>query len=300
MIWRKGSKITLKPSNGRIITSKILASLGEMENTGWGNDRLRRLAEELRSYKPSKDSSFSQEGPSHYNLSCDLASRSCHASAASSQLAVPESKAISCASNSDIDSVRKRARRAAVLVCLFEGPDGRLRVILTQRSRSLSTHSGEVSLPGGKMEECDNDDAETALREAKEEIGLDPSYVKIVTTMEPFLSKHLLRVVPVVGLLSDINAFKPILNPSEVDAVFDAPLEMFLKNENYRSEEREWMNVKYTVHYFDYYANKRKFLIWGLTASILVRAASIIYQRSPPFPEIVPDYCKIIEASNKP
>jgi len=49
--------------------------------------------------------------------------------------------------------------------------------------------TGEVALPGGKMEERDKDDAETALREAKEEIGLDPSHVKVVTTLEPYLSK---------------------------------------------------------------------------------------------------------------
>uniref|UniRef100_A0A7C9D451 Acetyl-CoA hydrolase n=1 Tax=Opuntia streptacantha TaxID=393608 RepID=A0A7C9D451_OPUST len=61
-------------------------------------------------------------------------------------------------------------RRAAVLVCIFEGGDGDLRVILTERSLNLSSHSGEVALPGGKMEEGDADEVATALREAKEEI----------------------------------------------------------------------------------------------------------------------------------
>ncbi|XVF87374.1 hypothetical protein PTKIN_Ptkin18bG0115100 [Pterospermum kingtungense] len=122
-----------------------------------------------------------------------------------------------------------RPKRAAVLICLFEGDAGDLRVILTKRSSRLSTHSGEVSLPGGKAEEGDKDDGETATREAKEEIGLDPSLVNVVTVLEPFLSKHLLRVVPVIGILKDKKAFKPTPNPAEVDAVFDAPLEMFIK-----------------------------------------------------------------------
>jgi len=104
-------------------------------------------------------------------------------------------------------------KRAAVLICVFEGADGNLRVFLTQRASSLSTHSGnslckvslfffyfsiitemgcisgEVALPGGKREEGDADDVQTALREAKEEIGLDPSLVSVITLLPPFHTK---------------------------------------------------------------------------------------------------------------
>jgi 8-oxo-dGTP pyrophosphatase MutT (NUDIX family) len=82
-------------------------------------------------------------------------------------------------------------RRASVLVCLFEGAAGELRVILTRRAGRLSSHSGEVALPGGKRDEEDEDDIATALREAKEEIGLEPSQVRVVAIFEPFLSKVL-------------------------------------------------------------------------------------------------------------
>ena len=117
-----------------------------------------------------------------------------------------------------------KSKRAAVLLCLFQGAEGELRVILTKRAGSLSSHSGltliftlevkrtclgyilhclffppllmngpyacsgEVALPGGKRDEGEDDKA-TALREAHEEIGLEPSHVKIVTVLEPFLSK---------------------------------------------------------------------------------------------------------------
>ncbi|KAL8468175.1 hypothetical protein ACS0TY_031420 [Phlomoides rotata] len=185
---------------------------------------------------------------------------------------------------------RFRPKRAAVLICLFEGDNGEFRVILTKRSSKLSTHSGEVSLPGGKAEETDADDAETATREAKEEIGLDPSLVNIVTCLEPFLSKHLLRVIPVIGILSNKKDFKPSPNADEVEVVFDAPLEMFLKDENRRSEEREWMGDKYLIHYFDYKINDKKYLIWGLTAGILIRAASVVYQKAPSFIEQNPKF----------
>ncbi|XP_027917079.1 nudix hydrolase 15, mitochondrial-like [Vigna unguiculata] len=183
-----------------------------------------------------------------------------------------------------------RPKKAAVLICLFEGDDGDLRVILTKRSSKLSTHSGEVALPGGKAEEGDKDDGDTAKREAKEEIGLDPELVNVVTVLQPFLSKHLLRVVPVIGILNDKKAFKPVLNPAEVEAVFDAPLEMFLKDENRRQEEREWMGEKFLLHFFDYGVGHKKYLIWGLTAGILIRAASVVYQRPPAFVEQNPKF----------
>ncbi|KAL5230847.1 hypothetical protein ABZP36_029623 [Zizania latifolia] len=178
-----------------------------------------------------------------------------------------------------------RPRRAAVLICLFRGSGGELRVLLTKRSSSLSTHSGEVSLPGGKAEEGDADDAATALREAKEEIGLDSALVTVVASLEHFLSKHLLVVVPVVGILSDVQAFKPVLNADEVDNIFDVPLEMFLKDEKRRSEEREWMGQELTIHYFNYEKGSEKYVIWGLTAGILIHTASVVYQRPPDFPE---------------
>ncbi|XP_040383088.1 nudix hydrolase 15, mitochondrial-like, partial [Oryza brachyantha] len=178
-----------------------------------------------------------------------------------------------------------RPRRAAVLVCLFRGGAGELRVLLTKRSSSLSTHSGEVALPGGKAEEGDADDAATALREAKEEIGLDSALVTVVASLEHFLSKHLLVVVPVVGILSDIEAFKPVLNADEVDSIFDVPLEMFLKDEKRTSEEREWMGQEFTIHYFNYEKGSEKYVIWGLTAGILIHTASVVFQRPPDFPE---------------
>ncbi|KAE8674254.1 Nudix hydrolase 22 [Hibiscus syriacus] len=128
-----------------------------------------------------------------------------------------------------------RPKKAAVLICLFEGDDGDLRVILTKRA-------------------------------AKEEIGLDPSLVKVVAVLESFLSK-------------------PKPNPTEVDAVFDAPLEMFIKDENRNAEEREMMGEKYLLHFFDYETEDKKYLIWGLTARILIRAASVVYQLPPAFLE---------------
>uniref|UniRef100_A0A0E0HB13 Nudix hydrolase domain-containing protein n=1 Tax=Oryza nivara TaxID=4536 RepID=A0A0E0HB13_ORYNI len=180
---------------------------------------------------------------------------------------------------------------AAVLVCLFEDPHGGdPRVILTKRAASLSSHSGEVSLPGGKVEEGDADATATALREAKEEIGLDPALVYIVTVLEPFLSKNGLHVTPVIGILSDKALFKPVLNESEVADIFDAPLEMFLKDDNRKTQEANWMGMNIPVQSFEYQSEDKTFVIWGLTAHILTRAAAVVLQREPSFVEFRPRY----------
>ncbi|XP_054802296.1 nudix hydrolase 11-like isoform X2 [Prosopis cineraria] len=217
-------------------------------------------------------------------------------------------------------------KTASVLICLFEGDDGNLRVFLTLRASSLSTHSGivfpavfcnsdnpeilggflsyvlpkrralcvwlqlagEVALPGGKREEGDANDVETALREAKEEIGLDPSLVTVITSLEPFSTKYGMTITPVIGILSNKDAFTPVLNPNEVEELFDVPLEMFLKDENRRAVEKEWMGKKHLVHFFDYEGDNKKYVIWAVTAAMLIRAASLIYQRPPAFLELRP------------
>ncbi|XP_057499607.1 nudix hydrolase 15, mitochondrial-like [Actinidia eriantha] len=241
-----------------------------------GSERLTALARQLRMYKPPPTIDESEFEEQRIEES---------AGKVVSQVGFVES-ATPIAQQSE----RFRPKRAAVLICLFEGDGGDLRVVLTKRSSRLSTHSGEVALPGGKAEEGDADDADTATREAKEEIGLDPSLVNVVTVLEPFLSKHLLRVVPVVGILSNIKAFNPAPSADEVEAVFDAPLEMFIKDENRREEERVWMGEKYLIHHFDYEAGSTKYVIWGLTAGILIRAASVVYQRPPAFVEQNPKF----------
>ncbi|XP_028780292.1 nudix hydrolase 15, mitochondrial [Neltuma alba] len=271
-ILRRLSTTVLLPRAS--LTKFMEPSSSVNSNNNVQSQRLLALAQQLRLYKPP---SFQDD--------IDEQTMEENAGKVVSQVGFPESST-PVAQNPE----KFRPKRAAVLICLFEGDAGDLRVILTKRSSKLSTHSGEVALPGGKADEGDKDDEDTAKREAKEEIGLDPELVNVVTFLEPFLSKHLLRVVPVIGILHDKRAFKPVLNPAEVESVFDAPLEMFLKDENRCQEEREWMGEKYLIHFFDYETNHKKYLIWGLTAGILIRAASVVYQRPPAFVEQNPRF----------
>ena len=99
-----------------------------------------------------------------------------------------------------------------------------------------------------------------------------------------------MTVVPVIGLLLDIKAFSPAPNAAEVEAIFYAPLEMFLKDENRRAEEKEWMGHKYPLHYFNYEADGKEYVIWAFTAGILISVASIVYQRQPAFLEQRPKF----------
>lgn len=262
MSHSSGRDLHLGASNGSRETSVV---------EDWGGANLKVLADRLRHYRAPASSWAPADSETQGGVT--------------SSVGMPTSVA-----NANDIKGSPMSKRAAVLLCLFQGDEGELRVILTKRAGSLSSHSGEVALPGGKRDEGEDDRA-TALREAHEEIGLEPSHVQIVTVLEPFLSKHLLTVTPVVGILPEHHKFEPRPNAGEVDAIFDVPIEMFLKDERHRTEDRQWMDIQYRVHYFEYDApDGKNYTIWGLTASILIHAAAIILQRQPDFPEFWPDF----------
>ncbi|KAI3818708.1 hypothetical protein L1987_12523 [Smallanthus sonchifolius] len=204
-----------------------------------------------------------------------------------------QSKSVSPLSNAQPHQSEsfKRPNRSAVLICLFEEGDD-IYVILTKRSSKLSSYSGHVSLPGGRTDEGDTDDIRTALREAEEEIGLDPALVDVVAVLEPFVTKENVTVVPVLGILWNKQAFNPVPNAEEVESIFYAPFEMFLKDENRRQEEREFQGDKYLLHYFDFKTNNKVYVIWALTAGILISTASLVYQRPPDFDLRMPKFWK--------
>ncbi|MCD7453490.1 hypothetical protein HAX54_021114 [Datura stramonium] len=242
------------------------------------SESLIKLVERLRLYNPNY--------PLHNNMSTHIQNQSPR----NQNEFVPKKQELGIDPIGSSSSRRSKSNRAAVLVCLFEDPQGHLRVILTKRASTLSTHSGEVALPGGKVEEGDANDIETALREAAEEIGLDRSLVDVVAVLESFTTKKEITVIPVVGILWDRSTFNPLINTAEVAAIFDAPLEMFLKDENRREQELEYMGDEYVLHFFDHETENEKYIIWALTAGILIKAASVVYQRPPDFEERRPRF----------
>jgi len=165
--------------------------------------------------------------------------------------------------NPDVVLSSDRVLRAAgVLVPLIER-QGDLFVILTKRSSALKHHPGQIAFPGGKQDDSDPDVTAAALREASEEIGLNPTNVTVLGHMPIHETVTGFNVTPVIGrVLAD---FSPLPEPGEVDEVFEVPLAHVCDPQNYLVQSRRWRGQRrhyFTVPYGPYY-------IWGATARIL-------------------------------
>ncbi len=156
----------------------------------------------------------------------------------------------------------KPLRPAAVLVPVWLKPDG-ASLILTKRSSHLKHHPGQIAFPGGKVDPTDAGPRDAALRETREEIGLDPGRVEILGALPSHETVTGFVVTPFLGLIR--GAFDPVPEAGEVDEVFTVPLSHVLAPARYAIESRRWMGVwrrYYAVPYGPYY-------IWGATARIL-------------------------------
>lgn len=170
-----------------------------------------------------------------------------------------------------IDENGTAIRPAAVLIGLIERQSG-LHVILTRRTEALKHHAGQISFPGGRIEESDQDPVAAALREAQEEIGLMSEHVMPLGYLDSFLTITGFHVYPVVAKVS--ADFVPKADPDEVDEIFEAPLEFVLDPDNAKPIEIEYRGKSRTIIEFQY----RHYRIWGATASILVNFRKRIEQ----------------------
>jgi 8-oxo-dGTP pyrophosphatase MutT (NUDIX family) len=182
---------------------------------------------------------------------------------------------------SDFDLNRDREPRdaspykeAAVLIALVERPEG-LSVILTRRSDTLRSHTGQVALPGGR---CDPGETpwDAALREAEEEIGLDPAAVTLAGLSTPYRTGSGYHVTPVVGFLTPPVRLAP--NPAEVADIFETPFAFVMDAANH--ERREGRTPAGDTRAF-YAITWEERLIWGATAGML-RALHDRLQHPPP------------------
>lgn len=152
-------------------------------------------------------------------------------------------------------------RPAAVLVPVVPRPDG-LAVMLTERASHLNVHAGQVAFPGGRIEQGETPRA-AALREAEEEIGLDPALVAPLGYLPPYFTGTGFRIQPMVGLVSPDAVISPDAN--EVARVFEVPLARVLDTNAYREgtiffrgAERRFLVLDHPDAY-----------IWGVTAGIM-------------------------------
>jgi len=156
-------------------------------------------------------------------------------------------------------------RPAAVLVPLVRRNEG-LHVLLTQRTAHLHDHAGQVSFPGGRVEQGDASPLETALRETQEEIGLAPHAVEVIGTLPEYLVATGYRVTPVVGMIE--GGFTLRLDEFEVEEVFEVPLAFLMDPANHERRTVTAGALTRTFYAMPYHG-RRRYFIWGATAAML-------------------------------
>jgi 8-oxo-dGTP pyrophosphatase MutT (NUDIX family) len=150
---------------------------------------------------------------------------------------------------------------AAVLVPLVAHAE--LTVLLTQRTEHLRRHAGQIAFPGGRMEPTDKDPLATALREAEEEIGLDPARVEPLGYLDAYRTGTGFRIFPVVALVEP--GFTLSLDAREVADAFEVPLSFLMNEANHRTEVRTWQGAERRFYAMPY----EQRYIWGATAGIM-------------------------------
>ena len=157
----------------------------------------------------------------------------------------------------------EQGRRSAVLIALYEGADGP-ETILTRRAQHMRKHAGEVSFPGGSKDEADDSLWHTALREAHEEVGLDPTLPKRAGELDAFVTGASFSLVqPIVATLEDVPTLAA--SPDEVDVILTVPIAELVSPGVYRSEEWLWENEWVPMHFFELVGDT----VWGATALML-------------------------------
>ena len=153
-------------------------------------------------------------------------------------------------------------KKAGVLILLKKDiGSNEFQILFTKRSSKLSTHSGEVSFPGGMWEEKDSSLLDTAMRESNEEIGLKKNNVMDLGRMNYLLSRHKVEVNPFVGYLESNQEF---IGNFEIDEIFDVPVSFLLNNNNILYKEFKRNDLRISMPSWVYNGNR----IWGLTALI--------------------------------
>lgn len=164
----------------------------------------------------------------------------------------------------------KPLKSAAVLIALFEHEltddyyhSGNLQVLLTRRASHLKHHPSQISFPGGKVEPTDKDLIHTALREAQEEIGLDPKTVKVIGQLPSYEIISGYQVTPIVAIIDTLQVYQK--DENEVDEIFHVPLQHFLQESNHLCLDSYRNGHHHNVHFFPY----RHYNIWGATAAMM-------------------------------
>ena len=161
-------------------------------------------------------------------------------------------------------------RPAAVLIPIIERGAG-LSVLFTRRADHLARHAGQVSFPGGRVGEEDDDAVAAALRETEEEVGLLRSFVDVRGELDRYETGTGFAIQPFVGLVRE--GFELKVDASEVAEAFEVPLAFLMDPANLKQQSAHWQGRErryYAMNYDRHY-------IWGATAGILVNLYERLY-----------------------
>lgn len=181
------------------------------------------------------------------------------------------------ATHTPIPRCEKGLVPAAVLVPLFID-SGRLNLLLSRRTDQVLKHKGQISFPGGVRDPSDQDMVTTALREAHEEVGIDPQDVRILGLLNDVTTTTDYLVTPVVGTIPFPYDFK--LNPAEVKEIILVPWEVFFRPRYHRRETVLHRGEMVEVDYYRY----KEHTIWGLTARITRQLVELVEKTEPESP----------------
>jgi len=146
-------------------------------------------------------------------------------------------------------------------------------IILTRRAHGLSAHAGQIAFPGGRVDPTDVDPQHTALREAHEEIGLNPGQVSVLGYLDAYRTGTGFFIWPVVGIVT--GAFTPRPEPGEVDQVFEVPLDFAMDPANLYIHATMWGGAKRSTYALAFENHK----IWGATAAMLKNLYDRVYRQ---------------------
>ena len=160
-------------------------------------------------------------------------------------------------------------RPAAVLVPLVDHAGG-MSVLLTQRTAHLSAHAGQISFPGGRIEEYDPDAVAAALRETEEEVGLPREQVSVIGRLDTYVTGTGFEITPIVGIVAPPLTLA--IDPYEVAEAFEVPLAFILDRRNHQRIERT-VGTQSRCYFVLPFEGRN---IWGATAGILVNLAEVL------------------------
>ncbi len=160
-------------------------------------------------------------------------------------------------------------RQACVMVPIIL-KDDQLQLLLTKRTDTVEHHKGQISFPGGMVDECDESSNATALREVEEEIGISSSVISILGRLDDIHIPSGFVVTPIVGYIESLSGLKT--SPHEVAEVLFIPLEKFFDPSLRRTETRELKGVMRQVYLYDVWKEP----VWGATAFIIKQLVDII------------------------